>query len=850
MEEHEFYHVPTPFDTTGKTIKFAGRNGSKEKTEWYRANINDKGQLVVTYNSHHSLLKREKNCVYSSKFQTSLNNAEDQAQRERVAKVQQERAQKKAEEEERIRLKKAAYSRERFDKASEKGTSSYLQRKGVKAHGIRFENLNGETSILIPMRDKNGEIQALQVIFPSKRAFVVGDKPRDKHFTNSVKGLSHVLGDIVDGQLIRVSEGYATAASCYESTGCTVPHVVSFSDGAYSTIVPLLREKYLNSNIQICADASKDPTKKSSGVIEAEKALNAIGNRNCWYVIPEFSEGNNKDEKGEQLKDFNDLMIAEGTKEVNAQIEQAPPRTQEATKDLSTIEITSGNLPEMTDKGEAILIESKAGIYQRSGKLVRIVVESTKPKVKNNRVYEKIRRPEDALVIAEVDYIHLTEVLGKIAKWARFDERSKELKQKDCPEKVSKTLIARRQWDLPVLSGIIQAPTLRPDGSILDTPGYDEETGLFFNPGQTQFTKIPTNPSKEDAEKALNVLLEVISEFPFVGDESKSVSLSAILTALIRKAIRTAPLHGFTAPKMASGKSLLADVVGLVATGKVNCAIPQADSETEEKKRVLAVLAEGDPVVCFDNIERPFGSAAMCSILTQTEYKDRVLGSTRNLNVLTNTTFLATGNNLTFVGDISTRTIMCRLDPKVERPEERTFEKNLYQYIPQHRVELVTAALTILRAYHVAGRPKQNIAPFGRFEEWSDFVRSALIWVGMADPCTSRKEIENSDPVRVALGSCLESWYAVFEDKSKRVKDVVRKIEEPTADLTNEEQNKLDALREALIEIAPGERGGINSRSLGKKFATFKGRIENGYRLDSHGTYQGVETWRVTKVDE
>ena len=339
--------------------------------------------------------------------------------------------------------------------------------------------------------------------------------------------------------------------------------------------------------------------------------------------------------------------------------------------------------------------------------------------------------------------------------------------------------------------------------------------------------------------------MEIINEFPFENDESRSVELSAILTALVRKSIRTAPLHGFTAPKMGSGKSLLADIVGLIATGKVNSVIPHAENEAEEKKRLLAVLSEGDPVICYDNIEKPFGSAALCSVLSQEEYKDRLLGGNRNLSVLTNATFLATGNNLTIVGDTSTRAILCRLDPKCERPEERSFKKNLYKHIPENRGIIVVAALTILRAYHVAGRPKQNILPFGRFEEWSDLIRSALIWVGEEDPCKSRKEIENADPVRVALGGLLEAWYNVFGDMSNRLKVVVENAQ------NGKQDEKLGILLDALNEIAPDiKNGGINTKSLGKKLSTFKQRIENGFRLECTGSYQGVDTWRVAKIKE
>lgn len=91
-------------------------------------------------------------------------------------------------------------------------------------------------------------------------------------------------------------------------------------------------------------------------------------------------------------------------------------------------------------------------------------------------------------------------------------------------------------------------------------PGYDEDTGLFFASGHTNFPTIPQYPGYDDAIAARDKLLKLISEFPFEKEEDKSVAISAILTGIVRKTLRTAPLHGFTATKMASGKSLLATV--------------------------------------------------------------------------------------------------------------------------------------------------------------------------------------------------------------------------------------------------------------------------------------------------
>jgi len=516
-------------------------------------------------------------------------------------------------------------------------------------------------------------------------------------------------------------------------------------------------------------------------------------------------------------------------------------KTREFLKNSATpIRLIPGEMHEVANHAEKILIQQDLGIYQRGGQLVRIISDVFRPKRKtllDRSGNPIIKRSPEALVIVEVDSIYLTELLGKHASWIKYDERKRVWIRKDCPEKISKTLIARREWNLRILSGVIHAPTLRADGSILEHQGYDEITGLFFHPGDILFSPIPQNPTKDEACNALKMIIDLLKDFPFANDESKSVSISAILTALIRKSIRTAPLHGFTAPKMGSGKTLLADVVGLIATGKENSVIPQASDETEEKKRLLAVLAEGDPIICYDNIERPFGSAALCSVLSQEHYKDRLLGQNRNLTVPTNSTFLATGNNLVFIGDISTRSIICSLDPECEHPEEREFEIDLRKYIPEHRADLVKAGLTILRAYHVAGRPKQNIKQFGRFEEWSDWVRSALVWLDMEDPCASRKEIENTDPTREELRNLLLIWFDIFDNMSIRVDSLIKKALEET--------EKGQILKEILLNISSK---GLNSRSIGKYLSSVKNRIENGLRLEVAGEECRYTLWRVKKM--
>jgi putative DNA primase/helicase len=222
-------------------------------------------------------------------------------------------------------------------------------------------------------------------------------------------------------------------------------------------------------------------------------------------------------------------------------------------------------------------------------------------------------------------------------------------------------------WEqLPGLTGIIEAPTLRPDGSLLTKPGYDEATGLLFVPGETAFPEIPDKPTREQAEAALKLLKQPFAAFPFADEAARAVAVSSVMTVLIRRVLRAAPMHAFTAPKMASGKTLLATIPSYVATGRAPYLISQAADPESERKRLLAALIEGPPLIVIDNIEKPLKSDALSTVLTEPTFTDRLLGVSKTLTVPTNCMLAATGNNLVLHGDLSARGLLCELDPACE----------------------------------------------------------------------------------------------------------------------------------------------------------------------------------------
>jgi putative DNA primase/helicase len=102
-------------------------------------------------------------------------------------------------------------------------------------------------------------------------------------------------------------------------------------------------------------------------------------------------------------------------------------------------------------------------------------------------------------------------------------------------------------------------------------------------------------------------------------------------------------------------------------------------TDEEAEKRLGSALIAGDSIISIDNIDRPFGGELFCQALTQRMLKIRILGYSKIVEVPSNAALFANGNNLTLVGDMTRRAIMCTMDPGVERPETRVFTRAIGQ---------------------------------------------------------------------------------------------------------------------------------------------------------------------------
>lgn len=419
----------------------------------------------------------------------------------------------------------------------------------------------------------------------------------------------------------------------------------------------------------------------------------------------------------------------------------------------------------------------------------------------------------------------------------------------DAPLGVARAILAKHgERGFKKLVAVVTAPTLRLDGSILDRPGHDDVSGLLFYSEHPNPPKVPTSPSPADALAALRFLWRPLALFPLVDDVARGVVLHGLLSAALRASLPTAPGIGLDAPAAGSGKTLLARCIGILAMGADPAILPPADTDEETRKRLFAVLREGQRVVLWDNVREPLGSASLDAFLTAPTFADRILGSSETVTLPNRALFIATGNNLRMTSDTCRRVLLARIDAQSEKPYTRDFSFDPAQVMTNDRLHYVVAALTIVRAYITAGRPKVASGRTASFEHWDDLVRQPLCWLAglvhqsadpelptLADPMEAAARAFEQDPETTKLAAMLEAWHEAFGGMQTTVASVIRRGD------TDER------LGTALEEIA-GQGGKVNSRMLGRWIERMTGRIVGGRLFVRIGLRAGVLHWSVGKV--
>jgi putative DNA primase/helicase len=478
-----------------------------------------------------------------------------------------------------------------------------------------------------------------------------------------------------------------------------------------------------------------------------------------------------------------------------------------------TIAVSAGYRHEAADHGLAALHAARVPFYQRDRSLVRI----TLIKARNS--------DKEVIAVPGIDRVTpatLGRSLGLSAIWEKINSKGQPVRI-DPPDKVVEQIAGMLgEWPFPPLFGLITCPTLRSDGSLIDAEGYDRATGLALYK-TVSVPDIPKSPTREDAERALKLLNELLTEFPFTNTASHAVALSQLMTPVVRGAFAVAPMHLTNAPEAGTGKSYLTDIASAISTGE-RCAVVSVSQNPEEtEKRLVGAALAGYPIIDLDNVSERLEGDFLAQVTERPLLQLRRLGSSDPIRIANAFTVFANGNNVAVVDDLVRRTVRCGMDANTENPEARAFSNDPLSMALRNRGQYIAACLTIARAYIAAGKPGR-LTPLPSYEGWSDFVRCPIVWLGETDPVSTIIDTRGSDPVRRDRAAVFTAWRDELGLDNGYL----------ASELIEHAENYRPQLHAALLAIAAGQKGNtgrIESRRLGRWLTKNENTIAGNLKL-------------------
>lgn len=488
----------------------------------------------------------------------------------------------------------------------------------------------------------------------------------------------------------------------------------------------------------------------------------------------------------------------------------------QSAKHKPTIRVSAGELHRICDAAEKELADT--GRYFQTGGMVTSIV--TDP-------------ANGATTIKPLKQNALARAMGRCAIWERFDSRLESWVVTDPTQRHAATVFDAERYDhLPALIGLARQPHIRPGGEVVKLSGFDALSGYYGTFDAKDFF-ILDRPTQQDALDALASIDQLLSEFSFKTAYDHAAALAAILTAAARSSLELSPMFHVKAPLPGSGKSYLTSIISTFASPSQVAAHSLPTKDEELSKMLMAELMQSPPAIIFDNLTTdllPYPK--LCSALTEPFITDRLLGFSKVVTVSTRTLFLSSGNNVDPIKDMPRRTVTITLDPQVENPITRDFAHDPLTEVRQRRGFYVSQALTVIRAWHVNGKPFTACKAYGSFGQWGDWIRQPLLWLGAVDPVHNVFEAMAHDPDREILGRVLVAWRACFGRQPTLIRDALH------------EAASASELHEVFFEVAE-MRGVINARALGRWIARHASRIVDGLKFERDTAATNSQRWVV-----
>lgn len=440
-----------------------------------------------------------------------------------------------------------------------------------------------------------------------------------------------------------------------------------------------------------------------------------------------------------------------------------------------------------------------------------------------------------------IEVLNKASLKSHLTRGANFYRRVKDrLEHVWPPDAIVEDCLAVGDWNFPPLLGITEAPVIRPDGTVMNRPGYDSATNLYYYPTpKLTIPPIPDKPTDNDVKAAIELALEPLADFPFDTEASRANAIGTMFTPILRPMMAgPVPLALFDKPQQGTGASLLAEVISLIATGRPAAMMPPPKNDEEWNKIITVTILKGQSVMPIDNIESQLQSPSLATLLTATTWRGRILGRSEDIVLPNIITPIATGNNIRLGGDLPRRSIWVRMDACMARPwlrDTSTFKHpHLIQWVSENRGAILAAILTIARAWVMAGMV-QGLPNLGGYESYSQVVGGVLAYMGLGAFLDNLDAMYNEADIETPQWEAfLEAWHDTLGDKAITAAELISYI------------NDNAELRATLPDTIADTEVRNYIRRLGNALAKKKGvRYANGFSVIKPGEYKHAATWLV-----
>jgi len=564
------------------------------------------------------------------------------------------------------------------------------------------------------------------------------------------------------------------------------------------------------------------------------------------------------------------IVIADRDSVGKSHAEQVATSLYGRAKSLKVIELPGAGVKDATDwissgGTKAQLEQLTTGIpeYKPPGFLPEIVTNERHLRDKTNEILDaldkankpeflfvrsgglaRIARDEDGLALIEPLSEPATRgFMDRVANFVRVCPNDRTVAVSP-PLDVVRDTMALGKWPFPPLQGVIEAPVIRPDGSIVTKPGYDPATRLYYAPAPgLSILAIPDQPTDEDRLVAVTLLQEVICDFPFDSEASRANALGTLLTPTLRPMIiGKVPLALFDKPQPGTGATLLAEAIATIATGRPSTMSAPKDDE-DWRKEITSILLRGQTVVIIDNVEGKLYAPSLASLLTMQAWQARILGRSEEVYIPHRCTWIATGNNVKLGGDLPRRCYWIRLDAQQARPWQRDRQgfrhPNLVEWVGTERGKILAATLTVARAWILANRPSRGTPNLGGYEEWAFIIGGVLEHAGVTGFLSNLDLMyDTAEEETPQWEAFLETWHDIIGEDPVTSTELITHIKE-NPDLR---ATLPDAIGDTDVKNYSVKVG----QNLGKRNGT---RYPSGLELKRAGTSHRAITWKVGKVD-